>query len=158
MLILGIDPGTTESAYVLFDEGKILEKNNACPNNDLRNLLSAEQYPLVAIEKIMSYGMSVGQTIFDTVFWTGRFAEAAKANQSMVLRIPRLDVKTNLCHDSKAKDANIRQALVDRLGPSGTSKHPGPTFGIAADGWAALGVAVTVFDKIKRKEFMEIVK
>ena len=37
----------------------------------------------------------------------------------------------------------MRQALLDRVGPRGTAKAPGPTYGLKADEWAALGVAVT---------------
>ena len=62
-------------------------------------------------------------------------------------RIKRLEVKLWLCHDSKAKDANIRQALIDRFGPVGTKNNPAPMFGMAGDMWAALAVAVTWWDK-----------
>jgi hypothetical protein len=101
----------------------------------------------VAIEQIASYGMPVGAEVFETVFWSGRFAEAAYARMRRVTRIPRMEVKMHLCHNSRAKDANIRQALIDRLGAPGTKKAPGTTYGIKADEWAALAVAVTFSDK-----------
>jgi hypothetical protein len=158
MIVFSIDPGPETSAYVLIDDGKIADLSNSCSNHDLKSLLSMNQYKIVAIEKIASFGMPVGAEIFETVFWSGRFAEAAKANQSIVLRVPRMDVKMNLCNNAKAKDANIRQALIDRMGPVGNAKPPGPTFGVAGDGWAALAVAVTVLDKVCRKEHIEIVR
>lgn len=44
-------------------------------------------------------------------------------------RIPRLKVKVHLCHDSRAKDANIRQAILDRFGGKavaiGSKRQPG---------------------------------
>ena len=40
--------------------------------------------------------------------------------------------------------ANIRQALLDLIGPQGTKKAPGPTYGVRSHEWAALAVAVTV--------------
>jgi hypothetical protein len=42
----------------------------------------------------------------------------------------------------RAKDANIRQALLDLIGPQGTKAQPGPTYGIKSHTWAALAVAV----------------
>jgi hypothetical protein len=48
----------------------------------------------------------------------------------------------------KAKDANIRQALIDKIGPQGTKKDPGPTYGISKDVWSALAIAVTHTAKI----------
>jgi hypothetical protein len=41
----------------------------------------------------------------------------------------------------RAKDANIRQALIDKLGAVGTKKAPGPLYGISGHLWAALAVA-----------------
>jgi hypothetical protein len=61
-------------------------------------------------------------------------------------RITRGEVKVHVCNSKKAKDANVRQALIDRLGKPGTKKAPGPTYGIAGDVWAALAVAVTWWD------------
>jgi len=47
----------------------------------------------------------------------------------------------------RAKDANIRQALLDLIGPQGTKKTPGPTYGIKSHTWAALAVAVYAANK-----------
>ena len=57
--------------------------------------------------------MPVGAEVFETVYWSGRFAEAYGVEH--VERITRVDVKMHLCHTSRAKDGNIRQALIDRL-------------------------------------------
>ena len=57
--------------------------------------------------------------------------------------IYRLDEKLNLCQDSRAKDANIRQALIDRFasgtpnGGKGTKKAPGWFYGFSDDVWQA---------------------
>ena len=80
----------------------------------------------------------------DTVLWTGRFAEAAQ--RVPVVLLPRRAVKLALCGDSRAKDANIRQALIDRFGGSaavGRKAAPGPLYGISRDVWSALAIAVT---------------
>jgi hypothetical protein len=71
-----------------------------------------------------------------------------------VLRIYRADVKLHLCNSHRAKDKNVRQALIDLYGPTkeaaiGRKASPGPLYGLAGDGWAALGVAVTAAAKYR---------
>jgi hypothetical protein len=56
-------------------------------------------------------------------------------------------VKLHLCNSPRAKDGNVRQALIDRVGPQGTKKGQGPTYGIKSHEWAALAVAVYGWDK-----------
>lgn len=70
---------------------------------------------------IASYGMPVGKEIFDTCVWIGRFIEANDKDYKFVYR---KDEKINLCNSMKAKDSNIRQALIDRFGEVGTKKNP----------------------------------
>jgi len=60
--------------------------------------------------------------------------------------VPRRDVKMHLCSSVRAKDGNIRQALIDRFGADGTKRKPVPLAGISQHRWAALAVAVTAFD------------
>jgi len=59
-------------------------------------------------------------------------------------------VKMHLCGQARAKDANIRQALIDRFGGAaaiGRKAAPGPLYGISGDVWQALGLAVTWWDR-----------
>jgi hypothetical protein len=98
---------------------------------------------------IASYGMAVGREVFETCVWIGRFAEIARQPVQLVYR---RDVKLHLCHSPRAKDANVRQALIDRLGPQGTKKNPGPTYGMKSHLWAALAVGVYAMDKVVREE------
>jgi hypothetical protein len=109
----------------------------------------------MAIEQIRSYGMAIGATTLDTVEWSGRLIEAflhREDTDDRVLRIPRIEIKSRLCHSGKAKDANVRQALIDRLGPQGTKANPGPTYGIKSHLWSALAVAIVAMDMLKEKE------
>lgn len=66
-------------------------------------------------------------------------------------RIFRRDIKLHLCNSVRAKDANIRQALIDRYGGKekaiGKKKSPGPLYGIKSHMWAALALAVTYHDQ-----------
>ena len=98
---------------------------------------------VLAIEMIASYGMAVGKEVYETVRWIGRFQECW-AHPDEVKLVYRRDVKLHLCGSSKAKDPNVRQALLDLLGPQGNKRNPGPTYGVKSHAWAALAVAVTV--------------
>ena len=73
---------------------------------------------------IASYGMAVGKDVFETCIWIGRFTELARLQNIEVEYIYRKDEKINLCNSMKAKDSNIRQALIDRFGEVGTKKDP----------------------------------
>lgn len=97
-------------------------------------------------------GMTVGQEVFDTCVWIGRFWEIAlRSGGYEPKRIYRREEKLNLCGCLSAKDKNIRQALIDRYGVVGTKKDPGFFYvngtKFAKDMWAAMAVAVTYFDK-----------
>lgn len=142
--VLAIDPGPTESAMVDWNGEEIglsmKEKNELILERVRKNW---QDCTLLAIEQIKSYGMKVSDSVFDTVFWTGRFWQAWKGDK---LRVPRMSVKMHLCHDSRAKDGNIRQALIDRLGPPGVKAKKGITYGLKGDEWQALALAVYCFD------------
>lgn len=69
-------------------------------------------------------GMTVGQEVFDTCVWIGRFWEIAlRSGGYEPKRIYRREEKLNLCGCLSAKDKNIRQALIDRYGVVGTKKR-----------------------------------
>ena len=144
MRLLAIDPGPAESAYVIWD-GAILQYGKL-PNDDIRRLFQERYLTDAVCERIRSYGMPAGAELFETCEWAGRFWDVAYSRGIDWHWLARKDVKINLCGSMKAKDANIRQALIDRLGPPGTKKQPGATYGISGDLWAALAVAVTFSD------------
>ena len=148
MRVLAIDPGTTQSGWAILHD-RVVMASGIMKNADLRADLSnheALNVDSVAIEMIASYGMPVGKEVFETCVWIGRFCEAyAKGGVEPAL-IYRRDVKLHLCRSVRAKDANIRQALIDKLGPQGTKKEPGPTYGVKSHAWAALAVAVTFIE------------
>ena len=89
--------------------------------------------------------MAVGKSVFETCVWIGRFIEAWNGEWEYVYR---KDVKMCLCGQTRAKDSNIRQAIMDRYGSErsiaiGTKANPGPLYQVSKDIWAALGVAIT---------------
>lgn len=138
--IIAIDPGPTRSAVIRWDGRRVVDCQ-WCENEKVREIVQANRRRCtIAIEMIASYGMAVGADVFQTCVEIGRFVEAAEGNVSLVFR---RDVKMHLCGSARAKDANIRQALLDRLGPVGTKKAPGPLYGVKSHIWAALAVAIT---------------
>ena len=139
-MILAIDSGTTKSAFVQYDERKnLIIDHGILPNPEMRQILIGREYDLVALEMIASYGMPVGASTFETCLWIGRFIEVARTETRLVYR---KDIKMHLCGSMRAKDGNVRQALIDLLGTQGTKKDKGPTYGISSHSWAALAVAV----------------
>lgn len=147
--ILAIDPGPTHAGVVDY-EGRVISASKM-PNAEVLDMLTFvfdRDVPHLAIEMVASYGMAVGREVFETVRWIGRFQQAWHSPDDVML-VYRLDVKMHLCHNAKAKDTNIRQALIDMLGAPGTKKNPGATYGVAGDMWAALGVAVTADAKLR---------
>lgn len=149
MKILAFDPGTTHTAYVEFHALKNINNFGKLENEKIYQevlLDRIDQYDYVAIEMIASYGMPVGKEVFETCLWIGRFMQGALDLEKSVKLVYRKDVKIHLCGTNKAKDGNIRQALIDRLGIQGTKKNPGITYGISGDIWAALAVAVYARD------------
>lgn len=141
-LVLGIDPGTEKTAFLLLEKKSGIIFGDHVANEEMRRIIDGVLAPqFIAIEMVASYGMPVGKEVFETVRWIGRFEEVAIRNRKSVTMVYRKDVKMHLCNSLKAKDANIRQALIDKYGHPGTKKNPGGTYGISGDVWSALAVA-----------------
>ena len=154
-IIFAIDPGNTESGYALIkmpcftllEFGKI-------PNEKLLESLPiiASRSDALAIEMVASYGMAVGKTVFETCVWIGRFIQAAEKEHTFIYR---KEEKICLCGSLKAKDANIRQALIDRYATydfktgKGVKKKPDTFYGVSKDAWQAIAVGVTYYEKSK---------
>jgi hypothetical protein len=161
MSVLAIDPGSERSAFVAYSSAGLgafakLSNSELLAHVRLNSGGIKWGYELsrthhLAIEMIASYGMPVGREVFETCVWIGRFVEAWRGPHTFVYRG---DVKLHLCGTKRAKDPNVRAALIDRFGPGrdkaiGTKKQPGPLYGVTADVWAALAVAVTFTDARK---------
>jgi hypothetical protein len=154
--ILAIDPGYEQSAVVRLDAGRVTFSETS-PNESVLRALHDRVFAeadVFVIEQVASYGMPVGREVFETVHWAGRFFDAIHWSDiatngigSFLARLPRKTVVTQICGSSRAKDANVRQALIDRYGGSkaeavGTKAKPGPLYGVHGDQWAALALAV----------------
>ncbi|MGX7745664.1 hypothetical protein [Rhodopseudomonas parapalustris] len=157
-MILAIDPGNIESAYVVLDDNLKPVHAMKVINCKLLALIyktDFEQYSITdaAIEMVASYGMAVGKEVFETCVWIGRFSEAIRKQSGFVPKdIYRKEEKLNLCGNMKANDSNITQALIDRFASElpnrgkGTKKAPGWFYGFKKDIWQAYAVGVTYHD------------
>lgn len=148
MKILAIDSGNIESGYCLIDSEtyKPIEFGKIDNVQLLMKVIELD-YDYLILEMIASYGMPVGASVFDTCVWIGRFIQARKCPDYDY--IYRKEEKMNLCGSMKAKDSNIRQALIDRFGVVGTKKNKGFFYGFKKDIWAAYAVGITWLDKQK---------
>lgn len=168
MNILAIDPGSAQSAWVQYDTENHLPVSWAkADNREVLHLVSVmhahpEPFQHLAIEMTACYGMTAGRDLFDTTRWIGRFVQAWGGSYNLVLRKSKwgpgsddyMDagrfpgVCMTLCKINTAKDPQIRQAIIDRFGGNkaaaiGVKAKPGPLYGMKADVWAALAVALT---------------
>jgi hypothetical protein len=165
--VLGLDPGTWETAYVGWDQetNKIIE-HGFVPNEELLSWFreGQQQYTHVGIEMIASYGMPVGKTTFETCLVIGRIIEiitehikSDRHGRTMSQQwrpswrlCYRKQVTKHVCSGRGAGDTNVRRAVMDLFPAIGGGKEPvvgiksqpGPLFGISKHKWPALAVAI----------------
>lgn len=141
---LAIDPGPVKSAYAQFINGALAKCDTVY--SSMLDTWIFERSARIVIEMVQSFGMPVGAEIFETCVWVGRFERAAQESA----RVYRKEVKIHLCGSMRAKDANIRQAIIDRYGGKeraiGTKKNPGPLYGVKGDEWSAIAVGLTYLE------------
>lgn len=157
MKVIAIDPGNIQSALCIIDAETLKPltcciKENAQLYEDLRDM-TIQAGDKAAIEMIASYGMPVGREVFDTCRWIGRFEAVITDYHNVEPElIYRLEEKQHICKDSRAKDSNIRRALIDRFADHdlkfgrGTKKNPDWFYGFKADIWAAYAVGLTYIE------------
>lgn len=152
MKILSIDTGTIESGYCLSEGYKPL-RFGKISNEDLLQIVKEEEYDVLVYEAFQSYGMPVGQTTIDSITWNGRYIQSALDREKRTEPIFRREEKMCLCGTMKAKDANIRQALIDRFAQfdfkngKGTKKRKDYFYGFSKDSWSAAAILTTFLDK-----------
>ena len=146
---LAIDPGSTESAVVVYEgdertaltgPGRVL-KHETLSNQGLLEILRDDLSSLVygldwyACEWMEPRGMPTSAQEFETLFWIGRFAEALEnrpnhnpdGRPAKLERVTRRKVKQHLGVGGRGAvgeklpsyDARIRSVLIDRWGGIG---------------------------------------
>lgn len=127
--LLAIDPGCSESAYVILNDGKHIDARGKLPNSELLRLIRpnyvighAEAHFVTATECVIemlagSYGQAVGKETMDTAAFVGRCQEAwFTSHGTEAGLIYRKTAVTHVTGNPKANDSHVRQALVDRFG------------------------------------------
>jgi hypothetical protein len=84
MKILAIDPGSTESGFVVFCTTTSSCGTETCGYNKVisfgkiknKDILKLTGYDLVLIEKPDFLSLGVGRTVIEAIFWAGRFHQA----------------------------------------------------------------------------------
>lgn len=144
MIILSIDPGTTQSGYVAIETAnwKVISCGKV-DNAEMRRIVKEEYYDAICCEMVASYGRPVGQEIFDTCLQIGRIQQIVEnANMELDL-VLRRQVKKHILGKASGKEANdsaIRKALIERFGAEYCKDFK-------ADIMAAFAVAVTWIDE-----------
>ena len=153
MRVLALDPGDTQTGYCFIDVDTLRPlRFGKEDNQSVLLLVQLEAYDLLVSERVASYGMAVGRSVFETCEWVGRYTQASHAP---VVYIYRQEEKIHICHDSRAKDSNIRRALIDRFAQQdlkngrGTKKKPDWFYGFKKDVWAAYAAGITYIEKEK---------
>lgn len=108
------------------------------------------------IEMVSCYNMKVGETIFETCVWIGRFLQAwCKDSEEIEInssgRLARKSVLIHMCGTTRVKDKDVRKAVIKRYPATGGGQTPqigikaqqGPLYGVHDDIFQALGLAIT---------------
>jgi hypothetical protein len=126
----------------------VVSIHGSLSNWEVLDMVAIEYCEHMAIEMIQGQGMPVGREVFETCLWIGRFIQAYPGSDNDYTLLYRGTIKDVLCGSRKAKDSNIRQALLDRYPRTGggktpqigTKQKPGPLFGMSTHAWPALAV------------------
>lgn len=161
MNILAIDPGTEQSGWLVYDQDqKAVNDYGQSKNVEILNIIDKGctthcSINRIVVEDMTHTGMPVGKEVFETCKWMGRFEQMTQESfyNHCFSYLGRREVKIHLCGTVRAKDANIRQALIDKFGGKekaiGNKKNPGPLYGIKSHLWSALALAVTYAETMK---------
>lgn len=149
MRVFAIDPGSEQSGWVLLDTQPrlVLVDSGIHPNGDMLDWIrDGQRADVLAIEVAESFGQKVWAQVFVTTRWVGRMQQVWRQPDQVEL-VTRSQVKLCVAGKRAAKDADIRQCLIDRIGDVGRKATPGPLYGMRSHCWPALGVAVTVLEQ-----------
>jgi hypothetical protein len=118
-VILGIDPGPTESAFCFCHGYEITESDKVATDELIRLINMAPTKLTVVIENIQCYGMAVGRETFDTCINIGRFIQECRRMGHKDFLYPRPEYMRSILGAKAPKgkaDSMLWQALKLRFG------------------------------------------
>jgi hypothetical protein len=152
MNILAIDPGNVISGYVIISaeskaKFKILE-HGSIANLELLNKInvSSKFIDVALIEMIQSYNQPVGNTVFDTCRWVGKYElmlEQARIKKALIPR-PSIIAHHLGAIAQKSADSKIRQRLLKDFKED--------CKGVTSHAWQALALAVMYLERYENFE------
>lgn len=159
--IVGIDPANKYTAFVVCETVTMRplyfgrEENRKALSEILERTLECKAHGsvVIGIEGMQSYGQPVGTPTFETCYWIGHLQCHFDLYQIPHQLIFRSEEKMAICKQARAKDSNIRAALVDLFAPyasnhgKGTKDEPSIFYGFKKDIWQAFAVAYTLREK-----------
>ncbi len=141
--VLGVDPGSAQSAFVVFDPKKqAIVEMGILSNDELLVMLRIydPRIAVFAIETVASFGFSVGKEIFDTCIMVGRCIEAVRHHRYTVYPVTRKRVVVHHTGKSTGGDKEVRAAMIARFGNETGCKY---------DLWSSLAIASYVADRMQ---------
>ena len=170
---IAIDPGTTQSAYVMLRPDYSIVSAAKVLNDELLHLLALGGWDEMAIEcmepRHLTNGM-IGAETYDTCYWIGRCFQIASDQGKSVRRVYRTEERSRIIPSKKnglpalpewagkTADAQIRAALIqrfarfDKKNGKGTAKQKDVFYGFKAEVWNAFAVGVVHLDKLAEDE------
>ena len=167
---LFIDPGSTQSGYVIIDERDNSIVGSGKLDNSILMGMIDEFKSAVIIETPYPRGQTPSWQLFETCIWIGRMKQIALDQHIPVHHMDRNDVKRHIAGGTRAKDGDIRRAVIARYGGEPALKRgkckqckgrgtvrkitcssckgsgrvtKGVLADITADAWQALAMAIT---------------
>lgn len=137
---------------MLFDTtNRLIIEHCKTDNESVLKLIERWDYEAFAVERVASFGFKVGQTIFDTIEWQGRFLQAAlfAGKAKTYDRLFRKSVVARLCGTATANDTKVRAALLERYGKTYIKSLN------TTDQRSALAIATVWSDGLREKEVSE---
>jgi len=178
-MILAIDPGTKQSAYSLIRDDYSIVSANKLPNEEVLELVHHGEYDVLAVECMeprfhapgagKNMGLRIGDEVYETCIWIGRFMEAACARGKQIFRVFRSEERARLIPTKKnglppltgkvgeSGDSKMRAALIarfarhDKVNGKGRAANKDFFYGFRADMWNAFAVGVVCLDRQREK-------
>lgn len=128
-VIICFDPGNDLTGWCVYSvEDKILFYKNKESNLEVikkfKEFFQKYNVLQVGIEYPSSYGMSVGQSLYDTCTFIGILIQISKDNNANPELVFRKSVKMFLCNSVRAKDAEVNLRVREYFGEDNTIKSP----------------------------------